>query len=392
MDRRNFIRIAGGGVVLAAAAGLGAYSYADRKLFTVPDSATAAWRTAGDAPDLKRQVLSFAILAPNPHNRQPWMADLSVPGEISVSLDPERLLPATDPFGRQILMGLGAFLELLSMAAAQKGHRAAIEMFPDGEPGARLDGRRMARVTLAPDPAVPPDPLFTHVLARRTDRRPYDPARPVTAAEIAALSQAATARPAAFGVETAPGRLATIRDIARRAWRIELATPETMMESVRLIRIGGPEIDQHRDGISISDPMLVTLAGVGLFDRSKPPAPGSTAMTTQIKDFDTITASTPAYLWIVTQGNQRGQQVEAGRAYVRANLAATGLGLSMQPNEQSLQEFPQVAREYQDIHRHLAPTPGHTVQMLARLGRRPAGSEALAPAPRRGMAALIGQG
>ena len=27
-----------------------------------------------------------------------------------------------------------------------------------------------------------------------------------------------------------------------------------------------------------------------------------------------LTASTPAYLWLVTKGNRRAQQVEAGRA------------------------------------------------------------------------------
>lgn len=389
MDRRQFIRIAGGGAVLAAA-GAGAYTYVDRTQFTVPDSATAAWRTAvQEAGDIRRQVLAYAILAPNPHNRQPWMADLSVPGEISVSLDTERLLPETDPFGRQILMGLGAFLELLSMAAAQKGHRARIDMFPDGEPGERLDKRRMARIQLEPAPDAVPDPLFAHVLTRRTDRRPYDPARLVTQAEVAQLSQAAAAQPVAFGVETDPSRLKTIRNIARRAWGIELATPATMMESVHLIRIGGPEIDRYRDGITIADPMLVTLNALGLFDRTKPPAPGSVAMKTQIADFDKITASTSAYLWIVTDGNSRGQQVDAGRAYVRANLAATGLGLSAHPNEQALQEFPQVAREYQDIHRLLAPQGGGTVQMLARLGKLAPGLPAAPPAPRRGLAALI---
>ena len=389
MNRRNFILIAGGGVVLAAA-GAGAYVYADRTQFTVPNSATSAWSAAAtEAGDIRRQVLSYAILAPNPHNRQPWMADLSAPGVIDVSLDTNRLLPATDPYGRQILMGLGAFLELASMAAAQKGHRAEIELFPDGAPGEKLDGRRVARVTLAAEPTAKPDPLFAQVLNRRTDRRPFDPARPVTAAEIAALSEAAKTQPVAFGVETQASRLAAIKDIARRAWGQELATPETMMESVRLIRIGGPEIDRYRDGISISDPMLVTLSALGLFDRSKPPAPGSPAMTTQISDFDQITASTPAYLWIVTEGNERPQQVAAGRAYVRATLAATGHGLSTHPNEQSLQEYPQVAKEYRDIHKLLTPQGGQTVQMLARLGRSAPGLAALAPAPRRGLAALI---
>ena len=58
----------------------------------------------------------------------------------------------------------------------------------------------------------------------------------------------------------------------------------------------------------------------------------------------------------------------------------------MHPNEQALQEFPEVAAPYQAIHRLLdAPTPRFTVQMLARLGHPPAGVAAAAPAPRRGL-------
>lgn len=255
MNRRNVIRLLGGGCVVAAG-GAGAYVWADRALFRVPRSATAAWLTAGTFPDVRHNVLSYAILAPNPHNLQPWMADLSVPGEISIALDPKRLLPATDPFGRQILMGLGAFLELLSLAALQRGHQAATDLFPDGEPGEHLDGRRVARITLTQNAAVRPDPFFAHVLSRRTDRRPYDPALPVTAREVAVLEAAVAPLKLAFGVESKPNRLEVIHDIVRRAWRAEITTPATMMESVRVLRVGAREIDQQpilaNDSVSTS--------------------------------------------------------------------------------------------------------------------------------------------
>jgi len=132
------------------------------------------------------------------------------------------------------------------------------------------------------------------------------------------------------------------------------------------------------------------LARTGLFDRSRMPAPDSPGTVGQIEDFNAITASTPAYLWIVTGGNSRAQQIEAGRAYVRANLAGTALGLAMHPNEQSLQEYPEMTTQYQAIHALLdAPSPRFTVQMLARLGYRPRGVAQVDPAPRRGVDAQI---
>ena len=384
MDRRHFMHLAGGGVVLAATAA----PLSGCSMFEVPASAVAAWQ--GPAPDeeLRRWVLAYALLAPNPHNMQPWLADLRTPGEISLRLDPKRLLPATDPVGRQILMGAGAFLELLSQAAAERGHRADLALFPDGLPGQRLDERRFARVRLLSDAAIPRDPLFSQVLHRRTDRRAYDPAGAPTPAELQALQAAAATQPVRLGV-AGPGQAAqrdAIRAIARQAWRLELTTEAPMMESMRLLRLGSAEIDQHRDGISLTSPLLLGLAKTGLLDRSRFPAPDSSATQGQLRDFDTVTASTPAYLWLVTEGNQREQQITAGRAHARVNLAASASGLALHPNQQSLQEYAEVAAPYQAIHPLLgAPAPRYTVQMLARLGHLPAGVAAVRPAPRRGL-------
>jgi hypothetical protein len=386
MQRRQFIRLAGGGIVAAA----GTAALTGCSLAEVPSTAVSAWQGPAGEKDLRRWVLSYALLAPNPHNLQPWLADLRQEGEITLRLDTQRLLPATDPFGRQILMGAGAFLELLAMAAAEHGHRALWDLFPEGEPGVSLDDKPFARVRLVADAGVARNPLFAHVLTRRTDRRAYDAAHPVAEADAGKLRAAIGELPVRFGLARDESRVAPIRAITREAWRIELTTPAPMMESMRLLRIGSREIDQYRDGITITSPFLVLMARTGLFDRSQFPAPDSQATQGQVKDFDVITASTPAYLWLVTEGNRRALQVDAGRAYARVNLAGTAVSLAMHPNEQALQEYPEVARPYQAIHALLdAPSPRYTVQMLARVGHLPVGMAAAPPAPRRGLAAQL---
>jgi hypothetical protein len=386
MQRRDFIRLAAGGIVAAA----GTVAVTGCSFAEVPSAAVASWQEPAGDKDLRRSVLSYALLAPNPHNLQPWLADLGREGEITLRLDTQRLLPATDPMGRQIVMGAGAFLELLAMAAAERGHSAECELFPEGEPGVGLDAKPFARVRLVADAGVALDPLFAHVLTRRTDRRAYDAARPLVAADADKLRAAIGELPVRFGLAGDETRVALLRAITREAWRIELTTPAPMMESMRLLRIGSREIDQHRDGITITSPFRVVMARTGLFDRNQFPAPDSQATQGQIKDFDAITTSTPAYLWLVTEGNRRTQQVDAGRAYARVNLAGTAVGLAMHPNQQALQEYPEMARQYQAIHALLdAPSPRYTVQMLARVGHLPVGMAPAAPAPRRGLAAQL---
>lgn len=382
MQRRSFLRVAGGGAIVAATAPLAACSS------DLPDAAIAAWRGPGDEPDLRRWVLAHAILAPHSHNLQSWLVDLSVPGQITLFIDRTRLLPETDPYSRQMMMSQGTFLELLDMAARQRGHRADITLFPQGSFGPReVDDRPTALIRLAPDGQVQPDPLFAQVFRRRTNRGAYQSSPPGPAAVQAVLA-ASSAYPFRVGVTTSehPESMARQREIAKEAWRIELTTPRTVLESFKVLRIGPREIAEHRDGISLNDPMVRIIHTLGLFDRNVAPGPDDMATTGQIKEFNAHIDGTPAFYWLISEGNERTTQINAGRAWVRAQLAATAQGLSMQPISQALQEFPEVQTPYREIHNLLeAPAPRFTVQMWARLGQ---GAD-VSPAPRRGLDAHI---
>ncbi len=382
MQRRSFLRVAGGGAIAAATAPLAACSS------DLPEAAIEAWRGPGTEPDLRRWVLAHAILAPHSHNLQSWLVDLSVPGQISLFIDRSRLLPETDPYSRQMMMSQGTFLELLDLAARERGHRADITLFPQGPFGPReVDARPTALIRLEPDAQIQPDPLFGQVFRRRTNRGAYQASRPESAALQAVLA-ATSAHPFRVGVTTTdqPESIARQREIAKEAWRIELTTPRTVLESFKVLRIGPREIAEHRDGISLNDPMVRVIHALGLFDRNVAPGPNDMATTGQVKEFNTHIDGTPAFYWLISEGNDRTTQIDAGRAWVRAQLAATAHGLSMQPISQALQEYPEVQVPYRDIHHVLqAPTPQFTVQMWARLGQ---GAQ-VPPSPRRGLQAHI---
>lgn len=383
--RRRFIALAGGGAVFAAAPLAGCSS-------GMPAAALEAWTAAPPAEaDPRRFMLAHALLAPNPHNRQPWLADLRRPGEITLVCDGERLLPETDPFGRQVLIGCGAFVELAVLAAAERGFRVDVQPFPDGEPAARElpGGRAVARLVLVADAAAPRDPLFAQIRRRHTHKGAYEN-RAVDAAAWAALAARAAERGAASAlsagaVNDAAG-VARLRDIAREAWRIEVTTPRTYLESAHLLRIGGGEIERHRDGISITGTMPVLLSAVGLFDRYEVPRDGSANLARVMERF-AASESGAGFFWLATRGPARRAAFDAGRAYVRAQLEATARGLAMHPLSQALQEFPEMAGPYAAVHRALGVDPAQaTVQMLARVGHPAAPA---APTPRRPLDGLI---
>ena len=370
MHRRKFLALSGGGIILAATATLG--SIASR----TPAAALAPWDRAGQMYEEPRmRALSYAILAPNPHNRQPWLVDLSRPGQVVLRVDTDRLLPDTDPFNRQITVGLGCFLELLVMAAAQDGFAVDLEVFPQGADDLALDDRPVAIATFRAGAAMP-DPLFAHVMTRRSNKDPFDTNRPVAPETIAQIASAAIHGSRVTGDASEPS-IAMLRQLTTDAMIVEIDTPHTFQESVDLFRIGKAEVEANPDGIDFSGPLFETLGTFGLMTREAMADP-TTSMFAQGKAAVLANTQTAmGHLWQATRGNSRADQIIAGRDWLRLNLAATAAGVDMQPLSQALQEFPEMALHYSAAHALLAQD-GETLQMLCRLGYGPT----IAPSPR----------
>lgn len=371
MKRRNFLALLGGGVVLAAGSTLGIVAT------RTPDKALAPWQLAGTAQyaEPRMRALSYAILAPNPHNRQPWLVDLSKDNQITLTVDTNKLLPHTDPFSRQITIGLGCFLEVLRMAAAEDGYRADIAVFPQGSDVIALDQRPVAVIDMVKDANIQPDPLFAHIFERRSLKEPFDTSKPVASDILNRVVNAALYTNTATTNDES--KVAKLRKLTRDAFTIELDTPRTYKESVDLFRIGKKEIEANPDGIDFSGPMFETMGFLGMMTREG-------ALDTKSIEFEegkkAIYAQTDtgmAYLWVVTKTNTREDQIKAGRDWVRINLATTRENIGVQPMSQALQEYEEMTAIYDQIHADLAPDGG-TVQMFGRLGY----AERVAPSPR----------
>jgi len=357
LTRRQTLSIIGGGAILAAGGAAAA------RVTRMPETATAPWAAAGGYADPRKSALSYAILAPNPHNRQPWLVDLSVPDQATLYVDTDRMLPHTDPFNRQITVGLGCFLEIARMAAAEQGLGMTVELFPEGVDEAQLDARPVAVCRFGG--VAGPDPLFAHVMERRSLKEPFDMTRSVDRTVLDTVLAVAQGTEVGGSVETAD--IERWRALSHEALRIEIETPHTYKESVDLFRIGSREIEANPDGIDFSGPMFEAMAVTGMFSREVALDKSSMAYEQGLAAVFANTDTAMGHLWQVTPTNTRVDQIAAGRDWVRLNLAATGLGLAMQPLSQALQEYPEMAGLYTQVHETLAPGGG-TVQMLARVG------------------------
>ncbi|MDD5056431.1 MAG: hypothetical protein PHQ60_01070 [Sideroxydans sp.] len=381
MQRRDFIRLVGGGLLVGA-------GFGQTGCTTVKVASTEAWQGPAAKQDNRLRWLSYALLAPNPHNIQPWLVDLRAqPDELTLYVDKQRLLPATDPYSRQIVIGHGTFIELLVMAAGADGFASEVVLFPDGEFGANaVDGRPLARLTFRRSAQAVSDPLFAQVLLRRTNRMPFDVQRPVPKEKLDAIVLAAQRPAMQIGATLEIGQVNKLRSRAAAAWMAEQQTDAAVMETLQMLRVGQQEIEAHRDGLTVTGIVPEFAAAIGLFRRDAPPAPGSMASERMRDSVVPLANSAMGWIWQVTRGNSRSQQVEAGRAFVRMQLAATQCGVALHPMSQALQEYPEMREQFLGLHRDLGTDPQRdTIQMLARIGYAPD----TAPAPRRKLSDLI---
>ncbi|NNE49031.1 MAG: twin-arginine translocation pathway signal protein [Altererythrobacter sp.] len=366
VSRRRVMAAGLGGLALVFAGGVW-------RVTRTPQTAFAPWDLERSPPsDVRLDAFRHAILAPNPHNRQPWLIEMVGDDEALITTDLSRNLPVTDPYDRQITIGIGTFLEIARIAAAERGVDMQIVPFPDGADATSLDARPVAHLKFVRSDQVARDPLFAQILRRRSNKEEYDLARAVSEADLDAI----TAAGGSFAVD--PERIERLRAEIVAGIETELLTHEANMESVELMRIGHAEVDANPDGIELHGPMIEAGKLAGVVSREELADPASTGFQQGIDMLRRTYGSIPALIWLTTPGNSRLDQLEAGRQYVRANLEATALGLGMHPMSQCLQEYTEVQPMYRSVHELLGASGKERVQMLARVGYGPE----TAPTPR----------
>ncbi|GGY86667.1 hypothetical protein GCM10011613_34790 [Cellvibrio zantedeschiae] len=357
LSRRGLLKV---GAASIAVLGAGSVAWWNTR---TPTAAYAPWTMAGQSfGDPRLDALAYAILVPNPHNRQPWKIALKNELGMSLYCDLERRLPETDPFDRQITIGLGCFLEALRMAAENKGYSLKVDIFPEGEPEPRLDQRPIAHIELIKGDAIK-DPLFEQMLLRHTHRFDFDTNREIAPEVFQSLLTTVGAKGSID-----PTLRGTLREKAWSAMKVELTTPRTVTESALLTRFGKEEIIANPDGLSMTGPMFELMNKVGFLTQEAMKDPNSSAMQSGFASIETRMATAMGYVWLDSDNNSRAAQLNAGKQWLRLHLKATELGLAMQPLSQALQEFPEMQTHYQQLHSLLNIAAPARVQMFGRIG------------------------
>jgi hypothetical protein len=240
----------------------------------------------------------------------------------------------------------------------------------------------VANIDLEKDEKVKPDPLFSAIARRSTNRRPYAK-KPIPLSVVGELTDAGDYELVPLGFTSERDLIGDIGDLAIESVARELSDRERLLESIEYFRFTDAEAAGRRDGYGLAQSGYGRLAR--LVARAFRPSRDSvldrpdTFSRRSIADLSRVVGKCGGFGWLSTKGDFRIDQVRAGRAFERTHLAATSLSLAIQPITQPIADYKDMADIKERLYELLAISETHTVQMLFRTGyARP-----VPPTPRR---------
>jgi hypothetical protein len=329
------------------------------------------------------QAIAYGIRAPNPHNTQAWRFEPLSDTAALLFIDERRLLPATDPPARQIHIGAGCCIEMLAVGMSLHGYETEVEYLPAGAHGLEEIGRKpVARITLVPDRAEPPDGLAEFISQRQTNRKPYGGPL-LSADEEAAVRAEAESDAFDLLILRQPEAMRPLVEVFDRAWQIEATTPHLYEETRIWFRFNEEQRQRERDGLSIPqlgiDGPRRRLTEWTLRNGDPKRWFSSLSIRSTLRSNRKAVDSAKGFVLLKTATNEQLDWLKAGRGFARLALALTRLGLTSHPFSQVLQEYPEMAELQARFNQLLNVGEPEKVQMAIRVGR----AERAYPAPRR---------
>ena len=296
-------------------------------------AAYGAWYDWRDATGVQA-LLAAAILAPSPHNNQPWKFRVDERG-IDVLPDAAQSLGTLDPLGRELQLSLGTAVENLVQAAAAHGSATMVSVIEDPV---------QVRVDLEPEPGdlAPPaerSPLYDAIGDRHTNRGPFTEIA-VPAGLLADLSRQANPTEG-LGVRwlTDWSERGAFGELLVEAAQAVGADAEQSADNARWYRRGSDDIVRNPEGLTTD------AQGLGGVRRAvaalHPPSTRAEVDHFWVEQTRTVhTATASAYgLLLVDDPTSVERRVSGGRLLQRMELAATLRGLAFHPMTQITQRI-----------------------------------------------------
>jgi hypothetical protein len=267
-------------------------------------------RKASDAPDVLRELVRYATLAPSSHNTQCWKFRL---GDQSVSILPDyqRRCPIVDPDDHHLFVSLGCAAENLVHAASAMGFRWEA-VFHTGT----VEALDISLVRATEERT----PLFEAIPRRQSTRGEYD-AKPLSNDELRLLETAGTGNGVRVHLLTDKKAMENVLDFVVQGNTAQMRDPAFVRELKAWLRFNGGQAARQGDGLyagSSGNPTAPGWLGGPLFNLFFTEKSENDKYARHVR-------SSAGIAVFVSELEGKSQWIEVGRAFQRFALQATAM-------------------------------------------------------------------
>ena len=345
-------------------------------LITISFNASAQYDKRTNPGNYKIPVIkaiAYGVTAPSPHNSQSWYLDTLSSTEMLLYV--KHVLPETDPPARQIHMGAGCFIELVSVGMSKEGYETKVDYFPHGYytvSANKLAERAVAKISFVKNSIIKKDILYDYIYQRGTNRKPYsgDMIRNSEFEDIKTLMGNSYSELIFF---TGESQMRPYLNIFSKAMEIETRTKATNEETRKMFRFSEDELVDKKDGISLQqmgyEGFILKVAIKSMNEGDSVTWHSDKTFKATMKGINKGIESSKGLIFFKTKTNTKLDWVKSGRDYARFNIAIAKLGIATHPYNQVIQEYMEM-NDLQDGFENLINTENdEKIQMIVRIGR-----------------------
>jgi len=339
ISRRNFLQYAGEGMLL-----LGGLSFLNSCSGVNRDDLSGLVDKKESTKGLEKdemEILYLASLGPSGHNTQPWTVKIVEPKHWVIGSDKKRWLTTVDPDNRELLLGMGAFIENLVLAAGTFGYEVDIQIIAKNPLDLDTADIRLKKGTIIEFP-------LEKIKKRRTLRTDYlnqeiktEDLKYITKHEVKSCTLSRVPSPHSFYFSNTSPQGKYLQEGTIEANRTQVYREPAQEELANWIRWSTKEAKKYRNGLTPESMEIKGIAGLfvrNLYNRRSVLKKSFRDQTVDIVAKQVNTCG--GWLVVTSSDSNIPTLIEYGRVFENMLLRIRERMIAIHPMTQMLEEEP----------------------------------------------------